>query len=241
LRRLGLLTPSILLSGGGRDGAFGSRHRGRGEMKRINVPLCDGMRPSASLNTSAAQNVPLHTAPNAQISRSQCGLVALQSRTRQAVASGEAPRSIASCRLPHAHPLTPLASFNTCPVYDRFTLAISFGGPSATISPPRSPPSGPRSMTQSALRIMSRLCSITRTVLPLSTKPVEHVQQPLRVGKMQPGRRFIEDVHGAAGGSLGEFAREFHALGFTAGQAWWLTARASHSGAPHHAMSAVSP
>ena len=33
---------------------------------------------------------------------------------------------------PHSHP----ASFNTCPVYDRFDLAISFGGPSATISSP---------------------------------------------------------------------------------------------------------
>jgi hypothetical protein len=38
-----------------------------------------------------------------------------------------------------------------------------------TISPPPSPPSGPRSMIQSAVLMTSRLCSITTTVLPLST------------------------------------------------------------------------
>ena len=36
------------------------------------------------------------------------------------------------------------------------------------ISPPPSPPSGPRSTTQSAVLITSRLCSITITVLPVS-------------------------------------------------------------------------
>src|SRR4029453_16818061 len=43
---------------------------------------------------------------------------------------------------------------------------IRSGGPVPTISPPRSPPSGPRSMIQSAHLIISRLCSITITVLP---------------------------------------------------------------------------
>src|SRR6185503_13178726 len=62
------------------------------------------------------------------------------------------------------------ASLSTCPVYDRFDFAISFGGPSATIWPPRSPPSGPRSMIQSAFLMTSRLCSITSTVLPPSTR-----------------------------------------------------------------------
>ena len=38
--------------------------------------------------------------------------------------------------------------------------------------PPPSPPSGPRSMIQSAVLITSRLCSMTMTVLPLSTSPL---------------------------------------------------------------------
>lgn len=46
--------------------------------------------------------------------------------------------------------------------------AISSGGPAATILPPSSPPSGPRSITQSAVLITSRLCSMTTTVFPPS-------------------------------------------------------------------------
>ena len=41
---------------------------------------------------------------------------------------------------------------------------------SVTTRPPPVPPSGPMSMTQSAVLITSRLCSITMTVLPLSTR-----------------------------------------------------------------------
>ena len=44
------------------------------------------------------------------------------------------------------------------------------GVPTTTISPPLSPPSGPRSMIQSAQRITSRLCSIT---------PITPTQDPL--------------------------------------------------------------
>src|SRR6185436_8174162 len=39
---------------------------------------------------------------------------------------------------------------------------MSSGGPAATISPPPSPPSGPRSMIESVVLMTSRLCS-TRT------------------------------------------------------------------------------
>src|SRR5437016_2991181 len=46
---------------------------------------------------------------------------------------------------------------------------MSSGGPQATILPPPSPPSGPRSITQSAVLMTSRLCSITTTVLPCDT------------------------------------------------------------------------
>ena len=44
--------------------------------------------------------------------------------------------------------------------------ATCSGVPSATIRPPPSPPSGPRSMIQSAVLITSRLCSMTTTCCP---------------------------------------------------------------------------
>ena len=43
------------------------------------------------------------------------------------------------------------------------------GVPAATTSPPPGPASGPRSITQSAVLMTSRLCSTTMTVLPRST------------------------------------------------------------------------
>jgi hypothetical protein len=52
------------------------------------------------------------------------------------------------------------------PVWLRPTWAIASGVPSATISPPRSPASGPRSITRSATLITSRLCSMTTTAFP---------------------------------------------------------------------------
>ena len=45
-------------------------------------------------------------------------------------------------------------------------IAICSGVPTATIYPPLRPPSGPRSITWSAVLMTSRLCSITITVLP---------------------------------------------------------------------------
>ncbi len=52
------------------------------------------------------------------------------------------------------------------PVYDASTCATRSGGPSATMRPPSSPPSGPKSIIQSADLITSRWCSMTITVLP---------------------------------------------------------------------------
>src|SRR5262249_718675 len=43
-----------------------------------------------------------------------------------------------------------------CPVYEPRTPATCSGVPTATTSPPRAPPSGPRSMTQSAVLMTSR-------------------------------------------------------------------------------------
>ena len=55
------------------------------------------------------------------------------------------------------------------PVWLSVTAATCSGVPSATICPPPEPPSGPRSMSQSAVLMTSRLCSITITELPAST------------------------------------------------------------------------
>ncbi len=55
------------------------------------------------------------------------------------------------------------------PVWLASTRATCSGVPCATTLPPPEPPSGPMSTTQSALLMTSRLCSMTRTLLPLST------------------------------------------------------------------------
>src|SRR5439155_5345576 len=56
------------------------------------------------------------------------------------------------------------------PVCERLFCATSSGVPAATICPPPSPPSGPRSISQSASAIKSRLCSMTMTEWPASTR-----------------------------------------------------------------------
>ncbi len=60
---------------------------------------------------------------------------------------------------------------SACPVWLSATWATTSGEPWATIRPPPAPPSGPRSMIQSAVLTTSRLCSITTTVLPAAVKP----------------------------------------------------------------------
>ena len=59
------------------------------------------------------------------------------------------------------------SGLKNCPVYERSARrASSSGVPVATTRPPSSPPSGPRSITQSAVFTTSRLCSMITTVLP---------------------------------------------------------------------------
>src|SRR5439155_11576583 len=64
----------------------------------------------------------------------------------------------------------PKTSARKRPVCESGLAATSSGVPTATTFPPWSPPSGPRSTIQSAVLITSRLCSITRTVLPAETR-----------------------------------------------------------------------
>src|SRR5690606_23717968 len=56
------------------------------------------------------------------------------------------------------------------PVCDAGLSATCSGVPSAIITPPLEPPSGPISTSQSAVLITSRLCSIMTTVLPWSRR-----------------------------------------------------------------------
>src|SRR5690606_36060685 len=63
-------------------------------------------------------------------------------------------------------PVNPRAAARNGAVADPAARATTSGGPVATTFPPSSPPSGPRSITQSAHLMTSILCSITTIVLP---------------------------------------------------------------------------
>jgi hypothetical protein len=56
------------------------------------------------------------------------------------------------------------------------------------------PPSGPKSMTWSAVLITSRLCSITTTECPESTSRFKLCKSRSMSAKMQARRRFVEEV-----------------------------------------------
>ncbi len=55
-------------------------------------------------------------------------------------------------------------SLNAAPVCERGSAITVSGLPETSTSPPVEPPSGPKSITQSAARITSRLCSIINSV-----------------------------------------------------------------------------
>ena len=69
-------------------------------------------------------------------------------------------------------------------------------------SPP-SPPSGPRSMTQSAVLTTSRLCSITTHGVALVDQAVQHLEELADVLEVQPGGRLVEHVKRVPGRPLG--------------------------------------
>jgi hypothetical protein len=94
----------------------------------------------------------------------------------------------------------------------------SSGVPVATISPPPSPPSGPRSMIQSAVLMTSRLCSITTHRVAVVDQLVQHFEQLRHVVEMQAGGRLVEDIERAAGGAARQFLGQLHALRLAARQ-----------------------
>jgi len=111
------------------------------------------------------------------------------------------------------------------PVWECFTAAICSGVPIATIWPPLVPPSGPRSMTQSADLMTSTLCSMTRTLSPLSTKRWNTFMSIAMSSKCRPvvGSSKIEEVRlclrrVGLGPVFQEVADEFEPLAFPAGK-----------------------
>ena len=71
-------------------------------------------------------------------------------------------------------------------------------------------------MIQSAVLMTSRLCSMTTMVLPSSRSRLQHAQQLRDVVEVQSRGGLIQDVERAAGGALGELARQLYALRFAA-------------------------
>ena len=75
------------------------------------------------------------------------------------------------------------------------TAATCSGVPWATMRPPASPPSGPRSITQSAVLITSRWCSITTIVTSFSASTSWTMPRPVRAGQASCGE-LNEDSRG---------------------------------------------
>src|SRR5574337_655144 len=71
------------------------------------------------------------------------------------------------------------------PVYDVGCSATSSGRPATTTCPPSSPPSGPRSMIQSAVLMTSRLCS---NLVLIGSAAVQH---GLHFSACQPHQRHL--------------------------------------------------
>ena len=70
----------------------------------------------------------------------------------------------------------------------------------------------------SAVLITSRLCSITTTVLPASTRRWSISSSRCDVGEVQAGGRLVEDVERPAGRDLRQLGGELHALRLAARQ-----------------------
>ena len=90
--------------------------------------------------------------------------------------------------------------------------------PATITRPPASPPSGPRSITQSAVLMTSRLCSTTSTVLPASTKSCSTFSSSWMSAKCKPGGRFVQQVERLARAAFDQFARQLDPLRFAAGE-----------------------
>ena len=103
-------------------------------------------------------------------SRALCTTIALRdaSGTRGAPAGARRQRARAGGQ--PALPLAPRSRAAPRRCARPRSASPASGVPATTSAPPRSPPSGPRSMIQSAARITSRLCSMTTSEWPASSR-----------------------------------------------------------------------
>ena len=138
-------------------------------------------------------------------------------------------------KAPEPNPYQPRASngARNRPVWERGQAAICSGGTEASTSPPRSPPSGPRSMTQSAVLMTSGLCSITTRVLSWPEQPVAGPPAGAWTSwEVQAGGGPVEQVEGAAGVAAGQLPGEIDPLGLATGQRGRGLAEAPHRRGP---------
>jgi len=90
---------------------------------------------------------------------------------------------------------------------------MSSGVPSATTLPPSSPPSGPDTITQSAFLIIVEIVFNYQHSVPEGDQLMKPRRKQLaNVLEVQPGRRLIEDVQCASGGSLRKLFRQLDSL-----------------------------
>ena len=96
--------------------------------------------------------------------------------------------------------------------------AMSSGVPWATMRPPASPPSGPRSMTQSAALITSRLCSMTSRLPPFSIRRWKAASSLAMSSKCRPvvGSSKMKSVPAQL--AMRQVRGQLHALRFAAGE-----------------------
>ena len=102
-------------------------------------------------------------------------------------------------------------------------LRLVFGDPPRGARPRRprprpGPASGPRSMTQSAVLITSRLCSMIDDRVAQVGQAMDDVEELADVVEVQAGGRLVEDVEGLAGVGPGQLGGELDALGLAAGE-----------------------
>ena len=98
--------------------------------------------------------------------------------------------------------------------------------------PPPAPPSGPRSITQSAVLMTSRLCSMMMQGVAGVAQFEEDVQQFRHIMEMQAGGRLIQNIERVPGGFAAQFRRQLDALRFAAAQRGGRLAQAHVAQAP---------
>ncbi len=98
------------------------------------------------------------------------------------------------------------------------SVATPAGVPAATTRPPASPPPGPRSITQSAVAMVSRSCSTRTTVLPASTRRWSCRSSSVMSAGCRPDGRLVEQVERVPATGALQLGGELDALRLAAAQ-----------------------